>query len=504
MRWPENPVLAGCYPDPSATRVGDDYYLVTSTFEYFPGLPIFHSTDGENWLQVGHALDRVGQLDLASVPSSGGLFAPTLRHHDGTWYLTCTLVHGTGKQGNFVLTADDPAGPWSDPHWLDDARGIDPSLFFDDDGRAWFCATRLATAPLWPEQTEVWLREFDLRTLGLTGDETVLWTGALTGAVWAEGPHLYRRNGWYYLLASEGGTEINHAVSVARSRSITGPYSGHRANPVLTHRNLGRRYPVTGVGHSDLVETADGDWFAVLLASRSYDTEGSPRGHANLGRETFMVAVEWEDDWPVFAPGTARVDSTAREDAPSRSMPASFEWTQVRTGDPAFAAVDPDAARVTLRPSTATLADLATPSFLGIRQHHRRTGFRATLRPVTLGSSVAGLAVRQSEAAHLQLLVDSRGTVTLSRIDAGGGLVLASIATSGDDLELEVVIALPHYEFRVTSDSRRTVVAACDGSFLSSQEAGGFLGTWLGLVAVRPESPGDPTPVSFENVSYGT
>lgn len=509
MRWPENPILAGCHPDPSVCRVGEDYYLVTSTFEYFPGLPIFHSTDAENWQHIGHAVDRTSQLDLSSVPSSGGLFAPTLRHHDGTWYLTCTLVHGSGRQGNFILTATDPAGPWSDPHWLDDASGIDPSLFFDLDGRAWFCATRLAAAPLWPEQTEVWLRELDLESLSLTGDETVVWTGALIGAVWAEGPHLYRRNGWYYLLASEGGTEFNHAVSVARSRTITGPYSGHHANPVLTHRNLGQRHPVTGVGHADLVEAPDGSWFAVLLASRSFgggefDGREFAGGHAGLGRETFAVQVEWENDWPVFAPGTGRVVATADEAAPARRMPAPLEWTQVRTGDPAFAAIDSVEERVALQPSTTTLSDVATPAFLGIRQRHPRTGFRATLQPATLGSSLAGLAVRQSEAAHLQLLVDGHGTVTVIRTEEGIPTVLASSAIPGQHIELEIVAALPAYEFRATGGGRTSVLSSCDGGFLSSQVAGGFLGTWLGLLALRTGTHSDTDPVVFAGVNYGT
>ncbi|WP_157601941.1 glycoside hydrolase family 43 protein, partial [Promicromonospora kroppenstedtii] len=298
-----NPILPGCYPDPTICRVGAEYYLVTSTFEYFPGLPVFRSRDLVHWEQIGHAVDRPGQLDMQGIASSGGLYAPTLRHHDGTFWLVCTLVdqQDSSRGGNFVLTATDPAGPWSDPVWLGE-DGIDPSLFFDDDGRVWLHGTRLAREPEWHDQTEVWLRELDPATMRLAGPEHVLWRGAVLGAVWAEGPHLYRVDGTYYLLAAEGGTEFHHAISVARSDSVTGPYVGNRANPVLTHRHLGRDVDVVGVGHADLVEAPDGSWWAVLLGMRPYGGY-----HYNLGRETFLVPVTWEDGWPVFAPGQGRV-----------------------------------------------------------------------------------------------------------------------------------------------------------------------------------------------------
>ena len=447
-----NPILSGCYPDPSVTRVGGDYYLVTSTFEYFPGLPVFHSTDLEHWTQLGHAVDRPTQLDLSAVPSSGGLFAPTIRHHDGVFYLACTLVGGLGRTGHFVLTATDPAGPWSDPAWLDGAEGIDPSLFFDDDGRAWLAATRPAHHPRWHDQTEVWLREFDPVTSTLVGDEHVLWNGALLGAVWAEGPHLYRRDGWYYLLASEGGTEANHAVSVARSRSVTGPYTGDPANPVLTHRNLGPGHPVTNVGHADLVETPDGGWAAVLLASRGPD---SP-----LGRESFVVPVEWHDGWPVFAPGVGQVvlDEPA---APRRGMPGPLEWTGVRTAPAAVIAGD-----------TVTLAGNA---FAGVRQRHPSFAFGARVVGLESGSDATGLAIRQSDEAHVRFVTTTAG-VTATRTEHGRTEVLA---TAGPATTLEIRGRDGRYE--LWADDR--LIAAFDGAFLGSAEAGGFVGVWLGLVA---------------------
>ena len=382
---PERPILAGTYPDPSICRVGDDFFLVTSTFEYFPGIPVFRSTDLENWTQLGHVVDRHDQLDLSSVPSSGGLYAPTIRHHDGRFFLTCTLVGGSGRTGNFVMTATDAAGPWSDPYWLE-GDGFDPSLFFDDD-RAWFVGTRLRAHPEWHDQAEVWLREFDPVAMALVGEEHVLWTGAVRGAVWAEGPHIYRRGDWYYLLASEGGTEEHHAVSVARSRSVTGPYEGSRANPVFTHRTLGPGHPVTGVGHPDLVEGPDGGWWAFLLASRPVGA-----GHAILGRETFAVAVDWDDGWPVFAPGVgqlARVEGLRRLDG---SVTIDEPWTQVRSGR---AAGITKGDTVTIHPGPG-LSEVATPAFLGVRQRDHAFRFSAIV------PALAGIALRQSESAHVR------------------------------------------------------------------------------------------------------
>ena len=254
-----NPILPGCYPDPSICRVGADYYLVNSTFEMLPGLPIHHSRDLISWEPIGFVIDRPGQFDLADVASSQGLFAPTLRHHDGLFWVLCTVVGpaGDAPRGHFLVTAADPAGPWSEPTWFD-VDGIDPSILFTSDGRAWVHATRLAAEPAWDQQTQVWVRELDLATRSLVGPEHVIWNGALIGAVWAEGPHLYEIDGRFVLVAAEGGTEQNHAVVVARAEEVCGPYVGNPANPVLTHRHLGLGADVIGVGHADLVQAAIG------------------------------------------------------------------------------------------------------------------------------------------------------------------------------------------------------------------------------------------------------
>ncbi|MFJ4846830.1 MULTISPECIES: glycoside hydrolase family 43 protein [unclassified Streptomyces] len=499
------PVLPGCHPDPSVCRVGDDHYLITSTFEYFPGIPVFHSRDLLHWRPIGHVLDRTSQVDLGPVASSQGIFAATIRHHEGRFWVITTLVGGaggTGRNGTFAVHATDPAGPWSDPVWLDDAPGIDPSLFFDDDGRAWCTGTRLAEPGEWEGQTDVWLREFDPVAIALTGPEHLLWRGALHGAVWAEGPHLYKADGRYYLLAAEGGTEHRHAVSVARADHVTGPWTGNPANPVFTHRHLGRDFPVVGVGHADLVHTAAGEWWAVLLGSRPYGGY-----HPNLGRETFLVPVTWEDGWPVFAPGVGTTlgpfrrprttgpagepyEEPVRDDFDGPALRPS--WNQVRTGAPFWSlTARPGSLRLPLGP--ASLADTATPCFLGRRQQHQQVSVSALfdVAPRTPGEW-AGLAVRQSEADHLVLAVagDGRGgrRVLAAVREHGAQRIVAEAPLPEGPVVLRIHAEGQRYGLRYApagagAGPRETELAVVDGGFLSSPRAGGFLGVWLGPYA---------------------
>ncbi len=292
-----NPLLPGFYPDPSICRVGDDFYMVTSSFAYYPGIPIFHSKNLAQWEQIGHVLDRPAQLQVKPYYISGGIYAPTIRYHKGVYYVITTNV---SDRGNFIVTAKDPKGPWSEPHWLEDAVGIDPSLFWDEDDRAYYVGT-------WPGEPEsgekqmIWLSEIDLENFRLIGEKTKIWGGALADAYCPEGPHLYRIGGYYYLMIAEGGTEHFHSETIARSENLRGPYTGYRGNPILTQRNLGMKAAIANAGHADLVELQDGSWYMVFLASRPYGGY-----HKILGRETFIAPVEWEEGWPVVSPGTGR------------------------------------------------------------------------------------------------------------------------------------------------------------------------------------------------------
>ena len=318
----QNPILPGFFPDPTICRSGEDYYLATSSFELFPALPVFHSRDLVHWKPLGYALDRPEQVYLDANLFSGGMMAPTLRCHNGTFYMICCNF---ADRGNFLVTANDPAGPWSDPLFLPEVDGIDASLFFDTDGSSWVTSTGSFDFPDGREQA-IWGARFDPQTGKLLTEKKVLWRTALRGAPSPEAPHLYHIGDWYYLITAEGGTEHYHSVAVARCREPLGDYAGCPANPVLTHRHLGKNFPIGNPGHADLVETQNGQWYAVLLASRLVDGF-----HKNMGRETWMVPVAWEDGWPVFSPGTGRVEWSypaplLPEDAPQEPLPETDDF----------------------------------------------------------------------------------------------------------------------------------------------------------------------------------
>ena len=273
----QNPILPGFHPDPSICRVGDDFYLVTSSFEYFPGLPIYHSRDLVHWEQIGHCLTRDSQVHLVTgAPNCLNIYAPTIRYHDGLFYVIVTNVTGD-NHGNFIITAKDPAGEWSDPIALP-FPGIDPSLFFDEDGKVYYLGT----------DGGIYLSEMDITTGAAIGETHRLWHGTANNP---EGPHLYKIDGMYYLLLAQGGTEICHMAVLARSESILGPYEPCPHNPVLT--NIGQSLAIKAAGHADLVEDAEGNWWAVCLGIRPL---AYPFRH-NLGRETMLVPAKWENGW---------------------------------------------------------------------------------------------------------------------------------------------------------------------------------------------------------------
>ena len=512
MSTASNPILPGCHPDPSICRVGDEFFLVTSTFEYLPGLPIHRSADLVDWELIGHAIDRPGMLDLDGMASSSGLYAPTLRHHDGRFWLVCTRVDQAdpSRGGNFLITAEDPAGPWSEPAWLD-VDGIDPSLFFDDDGRAWMHGTRPARSPQWPGQTEIWLRELDVSARALIGPEHVLWRGAVIGAVWAEGPHLYRIGGRYYLVAAEGGTEMHHAVSVARADAVTGPYTGAPSNPVLSHRQLGRTADIVATGHADLVQAPDGGWWAVLLAMRPYGGL-----HANLGRETFLAPVVWEDGWPVFAPGEGRVRAEvevpfargARAEAPIAVLPEDRRWTSVRARPEDVAVADGAGWSLPLRPEGPE--DARPFAFLGIRQQHVDVEVVLRLSGRLAFGEECGLLVRQSERDQARLAVRPKPgggamRVTVTLVRAGEPIDRGSLTLeTGLDEGVELTLSARGQDYALLAGDGRgepSLVATIDGRILDPFSAGGFLGVWIGAYATSWGAETDSV-VRLDSVEY--
>ncbi len=317
----KNPILAGGYPDPSICKVGDTFYLVNSSFEYFPGLPIHKSTDLINWELIGHGLHRESQasstVNLVDVQSNGGIHAPTIRYNKGVYYIISTNVYYDAEKNktdmvNFIITANNPAGPWSDPIHIEGAPGIDPDLFFDDNGRVWYVGNQAPENPSFDGEGEIWLQELDLNEYSLIGERHLLWRGAC-GGVWAEGPHMYKKDGKYYLIIAEGGTSFNHAIMVAMSENIEGPYISNPRNPILTSRHLSYDNWVNSTGHGDIVELDDGRYYMVILGIRNEINRGS-----NMGRETFIAPLSWErepfewkenkDLWPVVSPISGKVE----------------------------------------------------------------------------------------------------------------------------------------------------------------------------------------------------
>jgi len=316
-----NPILPGAYPDPSICRVNDTFYIVNSSFEYFPGIPIHKSQDLVNWELIGYGLHRKEQcqneVNLIDVQSDGGIHAPTIRFHKGTFYIITTNVYynestKTTDFVNFIITANRPEGPWSSPHILKGAPGIDPDIFFDDDGKVWYVGTHSPENPNFQGEGEIWLQEIDLDNWELIGPRSFLWRGAC-GGVWVEGPHVYKKDNRYYLMVAEGGTSFNHAVMIAVSDSIEGPYIANDRNPILSSRQLSYDNWVHSTGHGDLIELKDGRWYMVTLGIRGDEERAS-----NMGRETHLVPVEWEREpywwkepkyeWPVVAPRTGKVE----------------------------------------------------------------------------------------------------------------------------------------------------------------------------------------------------
>ncbi|RRN77069.1 glycoside hydrolase family 43 protein, partial [Pseudoxanthomonas sp. SGD-10] len=402
----KNPVIRGFNPDPSICRVGEDYYLVTSSFEYFPGLPIYHSKDLVNWKQIGHCLTRDSQLSLQNAPSSGGLFAPSLRYHDGLFYVICTNV---SDKGNFYCTAKDPAGPWSDPIWVD-IKSIDPDIFWDDDGKTYFVTQG---------DEGIRITEIDIKTGKILSPEKLVWGGI--GGRFPEAPHVYKKDGYYYLLLGEGGTEYAHSATIGRSRSLFGPYESCPLNPIITHSNrLGQGNVIQGVGHADFVQAHDGSWWTVFLGFRV--TQRYAYYHV-LGRETFLAPIDWpKNGWPqVNGNGIIHIDmdvptlplkpvekEAVRDDFNNDKL--SFAWQYLRNPvtDNYSLSERPGALRLTASPNT--LNDNKQLSFLGRRQTEHHFEAASILELVSdTEEEEAGITLYQNNTHHYDFFLKRKG-----------------------------------------------------------------------------------------------
>lgn len=507
-----NPVLQGFYPDPSIVRVGADFYLVNSSFGWFPGLPVFHSRDLVSWRQIGNAIDRVGQVDFKGKELSQGLFAPAISWHDGLFYIANTCF---ACGGNYVITAKDPAGPWSDPTWFPELGwGIDPSLFFDDDGTAWLLNNDVPTGgETYEGHRAVFIQRMDLATKKLVGPRTmILSAGARpeTKPGYVEGPHLTKRDGYYYLTVAEGGTGYQHAQTVLRARKPEGPYDAFAGNPILTQTDLdpARLFPITSAGHADLVDTPDGKWWAVFLATRPYVDD-----IYNTGRETFLLPVEWTaDGWPIILkrgkaiPHVARRPDLPADPAPEMPTNGPFtlmeafdtpalglHWMSMRAPADAWLKLQQGALHLTPRPEG--LGDLAAPSFIARRQQHMQMEASTQLDFTPGPGEAAGLAILQRDEYWYALLLADAGSgkreirviVRDGAEHPAAGRLLASVPAPAGTLKLRIVAdgARYHFDWARPGGKWQRLLADADGTVLSSYRARGFVGAMVGPYAVQ-------------------
>jgi xylan 1,4-beta-xylosidase len=481
-----NPLVPGFNPDPSIVSADGAYYLVTSTFEYLPGIPVYRSTDLVEWTQIGNVATRPEQLLIGEVPTGLGVWAPTIRYREGTFYVIVTIPFS--PKGCVVYTATDPAGPWDDGTTIEGVNGIDPDLAWDDDGTAYvtFSGLMLSGRDL-GKHLGVQQVRVDLTAGKALEDPRNLWSG--TGLKFPEAPHLHHRGDWWYLVIAEGGTERGHGVSVARGRSPEGPFEGHPANPVLSARSTPR--PIQNTGHGDLVDTSDGGTALVLLGMRPL---GGTVAFSPLGRETFITDVAWVDDWPQPQPvelaPRAGVEETVFDftDATALDDPG---WLAVRTLPTDVSTVT--GGRLSISGDGSTLADLH-PRFVGRRQRHL-TSTVATRVDVSAGTG--GLAARYDEHSWygLEARTDGGGTTVTARARVSGLAQDWSTTLPAGEVELRIETRPPARGFTVEAmggDRIRLVAAAggeevllteLDGRFWTAETCASFTGRVVGLYA---------------------
>jgi len=488
-----NPIIPGFHPDPSICRVGEDYFLVTSTFEYFPGVSIFHSADLVNWKQIGYCLTRDSQLPLQTAWSSGGIFAPTIRWHNGTFYMIVTNVSGLG---NFYVTATQPEGPWSEPILVTaidgkQVGGIDPSLFFDDDGIVYYSGTA-GTASI------------DIHIGKLTSELKPVWTGS--GGRYAEAPHIYKVNGLYYFVFAEGGTEPGHMVTIARSETPWGPYEPCPRNPILTHRDRGN-CQIQSTGHADLIEAHDGSWWAVFLATRV--SNKYPNVH-HLGRETFLAPVVWDaHGWPTIGnQGVVDVEMTApefmtrAESEQNKTIRDDFNsdelglpWNFRRNPNPDFWSLSTHRGSLTLKCAPITLNDVAQSAFVGRRQQHFNCRFSVMIEfDPQAQFEEAGITVFMNEEHHYEVFIrgDGRGGRAVAvrrRIGDLVAIVTEEVIEVGNVI-LSIEANAEEYQFGYEiGNGGRMKLTSGSTRYLSTEVAGGFTGVYLGMYATSNHQP---------------
>lgn len=506
------PILPGWYSDPSICTNGEgDYFLVTSTFVYFPGVPIFHSRDLVNWKQVGYVLSRPSQLvNMQRQHVSGGIFAPAISYnpHNKTYYMVTTNVGA----GNFYVKTQDPFGEWSDPIMLPEVGGIDPSFFFDEDGKAYIVNND--EAPDFKAEYDghrtIRIQEFDWKNDKTVGPRKILVNKGSNPAenpVWIEGPHVYKINGKYYLMDAEGGTSTWHSEVIFRADSPMGPYKPYKNNPILTQRHLdpNRDNPITCAGHADLVQAKEGDWWAVFLACRPINNR-----FENLGRETFLLPVTWtEDGYPLITQGDEVVPMIQKREGVKREEQVTFgnfsdfeefndsilglQWHTLRAPATDLYSLTATPGYLTLKCADVAASERATPALVARRmQHHEfEAQTRMLFNPETEAEK-AGLILFKDEQHHYFFAFGKKGEEkTISLIQYAGREGIKEIASQvlpniTKVIDLKVISLGETYTFCYSLNGGKEWTELCNGvdaEFLSTARCGGFTGTVVGPYA---------------------
>lgn len=492
-----NPVIKGFYPDPSVCKVDGIYYMVCSSFQYFPGVPIFESTGLLNWKQIGHCLTRESQIQLGTVSSSGGVFAPTIRHNNGRFYMVTT--NDTTRQ-NFYVWTDDIYGEWSEPVYVDQG-GIDPDLYFED-GKTLFMSNEFDDNGT-PGVIQC---EINIETGSKLSPSQSIWQG--TGGRYLESPHLYKINGYYYLLAAEGGTEYGHMATYARGTSPSGPFEAYANNPVLTNRNLGG-YELQGVGHSDLIQDELGNWWLLHLGFRQ---TGRWLTYHHLGREVFLTPVTFgEDGW--FTAGhngtvllsfeTDRIpDTVVQQEKKSYTFANTgwnLDWAYLRHPATENYLLGQD--KLTLQGTEVTLDVPASPTFIGLRQRD----FDAVITcNITLTGGEAGITLYMDENHHYDLAIRQDGAQyrVIERLNVGDVKSIQHEIDLGSDNQATLLIksGKERYSFFISSEHGEIPLGTAQTRYLSSEVAGGFTGVLIGLYACGEDASAEFTEFKCEYV----
>ena len=477
----DNPIISGFYPDPSICRVDQDYYMVNSSFEYFPGVPIFHSRDLVNWRQIGYCITRTSQLLLENIPSSHGIWAPTIRYHEGIFYIVTT---DTFRRGHFYVYTDNPAGEWSDPIWVE-ASGFDPDLFFDEDGKTYFMEHDL-------NGNGITQWEIDIKSGKLLSEGQCIWLGFEDR--FCEAPHLYKIKDKYYLIVAEGGTYRGHMVVAARSDKATGPFEGCPHNPILTHRHHVLN-EIQSAGHGDLIEAHDGSWWIVFLATRQI------RRCHHLGRETFLAPVSWSDDgWPIVNNNQAiEIEMVAdclpqhkwqeeikRDDFNDLTLKNCWNFRRVPLND--HWSLEKREGWLQLLGNENTLNDIEPNVFMGRRQQHFgcKVSTFMEFEPVLEGEE-AGLTVIMNEEHHYEIAISKVNGKKCVIVRKRIGDLIAIVAKEpyeSSTIVLNITAEKTKYTLGyIANDGSYIKLASATTRHLSSEVAGGFTGVYFGLYA---------------------